>query len=62
MTIQIKAPHFTAGVIVKDRAVVTAAPIIKYMIGWKYIKVLHYCDEKGWKYEFLVEVARPPKV
>jgi hypothetical protein len=49
--IRVEAPHFVAGVILDHKQVVIrAAPILKYMIGWKKHKVLGYCVQKGWKY------------
>lgn len=46
---QIDAPYFCAGGEIKNRIVVAAAPIIKYMIGWAAINVLDYCTAKKWK-------------
>jgi hypothetical protein len=47
---QIKAPHFTAGIVLQDDLVVEAAPIIGYMKknGWSRSDVRNYCREKGW--------------
>lgn len=51
---QIQAPHFCAGgEINSNEIVVSAAPIIKYMIGWSKVKVDAYCETNKWK--FLVE-------
>ena len=49
--IQIKAPHFVAGLILHPdkRHVVKAAPIIKYMIGWTARQVWDYSKEKNWE-------------
>ncbi|MBF0102055.1 MAG: hypothetical protein HQK77_14225 [Desulfobacterales bacterium] len=49
--IRITAPHFVAGLEIKDRIVVRAAPIIRYMVGWPIGTVKDYCDKKGWKFE-----------
>lgn len=46
--IRIVAPHFVAGVVIEDRRVVKAAPIVKYMIGWSVTRVLTYCRRRGW--------------
>lgn len=51
--LSIDAPHFNAGVVVGKRYVETAAPIVKYMLGWTPAQVYEYCDKKGWK---IVEV------
>jgi hypothetical protein len=45
---QIKAPHFTAGIVLQDNVVVIAAPIVKYMVGWPRPKVRAYCTGKNW--------------
>ena len=47
---QIKAPHFTAGIILRDDEVIDAAPIVKYMKDgrWTRVVVRDYCARKGW--------------
>ena len=47
---QIKAPHFTAGLVLHDDDVVEAAPIIGYMKKgrWTRAVVRDYCQQKGW--------------
>ena len=47
---QIKAPHFTAGLVLLDDLVVEAAPIISYMVKnhWTRSDVRDYCRDKGW--------------
>jgi hypothetical protein len=45
---QIKAPHFCAGGEIKNRIIIKAAPIIKYMIGWKAEKLSDFCKRKKW--------------
>lgn len=47
--LQLEAPHFTAGVLVRDDRVVEAAPILKYMLGWSRGRVEKYCDKKSWE-------------
>lgn len=47
--VQIKAPHFVAGLEARDGHVVRAAPIIGYMCGWDGRKVATYCRRKGWE-------------
>lgn len=47
-TVQIQAPHFTAGVVIHKGQVVDAAPIVKYMIGWDLQRVLDYVKQKRW--------------
>jgi hypothetical protein len=45
---RITAPHFTAGIIIRDGAVTDAPPILRYMLGWPPQRVLAYCERKGW--------------
>jgi hypothetical protein len=45
---QIKAPHFTAGIILEDGKTIKTAPIIRYMKGWSVPEVLHYCRKNAW--------------
>jgi hypothetical protein len=47
--IRIEAPHFTAGVVLRDGIVVRAAPIVSYMRGWSQARVRSYCERKGWE-------------
>jgi len=49
MLLYILAPHFTAGLELRDGRAADAAPILSYMDGWSYIKILNYCRRKGWK-------------
>lgn len=49
MLARIEAPHFVAGITLKDDHVVIAAPIVKYMGGWSRDRVRDYCKEKGWR-------------
>jgi len=46
---RIEAPHFVAGAEVRDGVVSRAAPILKYMRGWTFQRVLEYARRKGWK-------------
>lgn len=47
---QITAPHFCAGIALRDGLVVEAAPILGYMAKqkWSRDRVRTYCQEKGW--------------
>lgn len=47
--IRILAPHFTAGVIVGQRA----APILHYMRTWSADRISAYCQSKGWRWEWV---------
>ena len=45
--VRITAPHFCAGVVVRERA----APIVKYMTGWSADRIRAYCHNKRWRCE-----------
>ena len=49
MLLQILAPHFTVGILLRDFTVIDCALIIGYMRGWRLSKVKNYCESKGWK-------------
>lgn len=51
---RIVAPHFVAGIILRDAVVVEAAAIVGYMRGWSAHRVAEYCKSKRW------EIARVP--
>jgi hypothetical protein len=46
---QIKNDRFTAGIVLRDDRVIDAAPIVKYMKGWKRDSVRSYCKERRWQ-------------
>lgn len=49
---RISAPHFVAGFEADSvSGVGRVAPILKYMRGWHYDRVLAYCRAKGWHLE-----------
>jgi len=52
---QIKAPHFSAGVVLRDGVVIEAADIIKYMRRWPRARVRDYCAQKGWTISIVSE-------
>jgi hypothetical protein len=49
------APHFVAGVVVRGAAIVEAAPIVRYMIGWNGRRFARYCGERRWRFEVVDE-------
>lgn len=51
MTYQIKAPHFTAGLVVEVNTVVRAAPILSYAIGRSFDWLKSYVEHRGWQIE-----------
>lgn len=65
---QIHAPHFTAAVeiaplkdgdgdVTGEWTVDNAAPILRYMMGWRAESVMKYVDRKGWEIQFVEEVS-----
>lgn len=57
---QIRAPHFTAGLVLWDDKVIEAAPIIGYMKKqkWTRAKVRNYCKSKEWKISIVHQIER----
>lgn len=51
LLLRITAPHFVCGVVLVADQVTTWAPIVKYMRGWREIKVRQYARQKGWTIE-----------
>ena len=57
MLARIVAPHFIAGIILKEDRVVQAAPIVSYMINWSRNRVINYCRSKSWTVSVVNESA-----
>lgn len=57
---QITGDHFCAGVELSENQhrVESAAPIVKYMIGWTRQRLVTYCQTKGWKLDWMEEDAK----
>ena len=57
---QIKAPHFTAGIVLWDDEVIEADPIVGYMKKGKWTRsvVRDYCERKGWKVSVIHQIER----
>lgn len=49
-TVLIDSGYFYCAVVVRDKVVIEAAPIVRYMKGWSSLRVRDYCKSKGWKY------------
>jgi hypothetical protein len=49
MLAAIDAPHFFAGIVLRDDRVIEAADIVRYMRGWSRTRVRDYCARKGWR-------------
>lgn len=47
--IQVTAPHFCAGIVIKDGQCVVAAPILKWAIGKDSDYLSRYFRRKGWR-------------
>ena len=56
---QIKAPHFTAGIVLRKDRVIEAADIVHYMKGWSRDRVRTYCKDKGWNVEVVSQTTSP---
>jgi len=54
MMLRILAPHFVAGIVRGGQV----APIIRYMKGWTYRRILDYCARKGWSVEVIDDDGR----
>ena len=48
MLAQIRAPHFTAGIVLVGDKVTETPPIVGYMKGWNRDHVRRYCHQKQW--------------
>ena len=51
--IRIAAPAFVAGAVLVGGFVVNTAPIIRFMVGWDYDKVIAYCRRRRWQTQLL---------
>jgi hypothetical protein len=58
---QIRAPHFTAGIVLWDDVVVEAAPIVFYMKKqkWTRTKIREHCAKKHWDVSVVWKMERP---
>ena len=50
MTLQIfsQSPQFTAGIVILNNRCVEAAPVVKYLIGWKIKAIQEYAVKRKW--------------
>jgi hypothetical protein len=53
MLLRIDSTYFCAGAILNNEVCVEAAPIIKYMVGWKFGKIMDYSNQKRWNVQVL---------
>ena len=47
--IRIEAKHFVAGIVIRDKTVIEAAPIVAYMKKWPAMRAKDYCERRGWR-------------
>lgn len=47
--VRVTAPHFVAGIVVKDDICIDAAPILKYCKGKDVDWLSKYFQQKGWE-------------
>lgn len=47
--VQVTAPHFCAGIVFQRGKCVSAAPILRWALGKKWLWFHGYCRGKGWK-------------
>jgi hypothetical protein len=55
---QIRAPSFTAGLVLFDDKVVETAPRVRYMRRWSRDQVREECHQKGWTITVVWEIER----
>jgi len=58
---EIDAPHFNAGIVLRNDRVVEAADIVRYMRGWSRERVRKYCHAKQWKVSVVHETRSPDR-
>ncbi|MGY8677282.1 hypothetical protein Q2941_05620 [Bradyrhizobium sp. UFLA05-153] len=55
---QIRAPNFTAGIVLFDDKVVETAPIVGYMRSWSRDRVRAECQQRGWTVSVVHQMQR----
>lgn len=48
MLVGVDAPHFNAGIILRDGVCVDAAPILRWCVGKRRAELSAYFTRKGW--------------
>lgn len=48
LLVRVVAPHFVAGMILRDDTIVSAAPILRWTIGKRRVWLSRYFRRKGW--------------
>jgi len=57
--VRVEAPHFVAGLVLRDGRCVNAAPILGWAIGRPGWAILGYCRRKRWRAELVTRHAQP---
>jgi hypothetical protein len=59
--VRVTAPHFVAGVVIdaETAAVIAAAPILGYTLGWSARRLRKWVDFKRWEAERVDEPETP---
>lgn len=57
MLVAVSAPHFYAGIVLKDGVVIEAAPILKWTVGKRREWLGGYFIRKGWTATIVSELA-----
>ncbi|MCD9821234.1 hypothetical protein [Bradyrhizobium japonicum] len=55
---QIRAPNFTAGIVLFDDVVVETAPRVRYMRRWSRDRVRTECKQRGWTVTVIWQMDR----
>ncbi|MEY9235451.1 hypothetical protein ABIF78_007774 [Bradyrhizobium japonicum] len=55
---QIRAPNFTAGIVLFDDVVVETAPIVRHMRRWSRDRVRAECNRRGWTVSVVRQMDR----
>ncbi|MGY8661743.1 hypothetical protein Q3C01_05160 [Bradyrhizobium sp. UFLA05-109] len=55
---QIRAPSFTAGIVLFDDKVIETAPILRYMRNWSRDRVRAECQQRGWTVSVVHQMER----
>lgn len=56
--VRVVAPHFVAGMTIRDGQADRCAPILHYMRGWTLSEISAYCAKKKWRCSIIPEKQR----
>ena len=60
MLVRVEAPHFVAGLIMKNGTCIAAAPILRWAIGKSANYLRQYFIKKEWKASIVQKQFKPP--